>query len=50
MIDIITIDECMQRLDTIHYEIVPDDRKHFAPSSGIVARRGMAIDKEDKDE
>lgn len=37
MHDIITIEECITRLDAIRHEIVPDSRDHFALSSGIAA-------------
>jgi hypothetical protein len=37
MDDIITIEECITRLDTIRHEIVPDSRDHFALSAGIAA-------------
>ena len=37
MDDIITIEECITRLDAIRHEIVPDSRDHFALSAGIAA-------------
>jgi hypothetical protein len=37
MDDIITIEECITRLDVIRHEIVPDSRDHFAISAGIAA-------------
>ena len=37
MADIITIEECITRLDAIRHEIVPDSRDHFALSAGIAA-------------
>ena len=35
--DVITIEECISRLDVIRHEIVPDSRDHFALSAGIAA-------------
>lgn len=37
MHDIITIEECITRLDAIRHEIVPDSRDHFSLSAGIAA-------------
>ena len=37
MADIITIEECITRLDVIRHELVPDSRDHFALSAGIAA-------------
>lgn len=37
MADIITIEECVSRLDAIRHEIVSDSRDHFALSAGIAA-------------
>ena len=44
MDDIITIEECITRLDTIRHEIVPDSRDHFALSAGIAALYAMEKD------
>lgn len=37
MDDIITIEECITRLDAIRHEIVSNSRDHFALSAGIAA-------------
>lgn len=37
MADIITIEECVTRLDAIRHDIVSNSRDHFALSAGIAA-------------
>lgn len=44
MADIITIEECIKRLDAIRHEIVSNSRDHFALSAGIAALYEMEND------
>ena len=37
MADMVTIEECITRLDAIRHEIVPESRDYFALSAGIAA-------------
>lgn len=44
MADIITIEECITRLDAIRHEVVSNSRDHFALSAGIAALYEMEKD------
>ena len=39
--DVITLEECISRLDIIRNELVPNSRDHFALSAGIAALHEM---------